>query len=74
MQHVPVLMGACTPTAGHGSELAPLHKDGTALCLAAEKRAAVVMEGGAFGALAQTAVPGCAAGWEIPVAALPADG
>ena len=59
--------------AGDSGRLAPLHKDGTALSLAAEKRAAVVMEGSAFGALAQTAVQGFAAGWEIPVTCLPAD-
>ena len=38
-----------------------------ALQLAAEKRAAIVMADGAFAELAQTAVPGFAAGWEIPV-------
>lgn len=31
------------------------------------------MEDSAFGALAQTAVQGFAAGWEIPVTILPAD-
>ena len=66
-------MHAMTSVAGHSSQLTPLHKDGTALRLAAEKRAAVVMEGCAFSALAQTAVQGFAAGWEIPVTVLPAD-
>jgi len=42
------------------------------LQLAAEKRAAVIMADGAFAELAQTAVQGFAAGWEIPVTVLPA--
>ena len=68
-----VLKHAFSTIAGHGSQLPPLHEDGTALSLAAEKRAAIVMEGCAFSALAQTAVQGFAAGWEIPVTVLPAD-
>ena len=47
-----------------------LHQDDVALQLAAKKRAAVVMADGAFAELAQTAVPGFAAGWEIPVTVL----
>lgn len=39
--------------------------------LAAEKRAAVVMADRAFAELAQTAVQGFAAGWEIPITVLP---
>lgn len=49
-----------------------LHEDKVALQLAAEKRAAVVMADGAFAELAQTAVQGFAAGWEIPVIVAPA--
>ncbi|CAL5228540.1 g11694 [Coccomyxa viridis] len=48
-----------------------LHQDEIALQLAAEKRAAVVMADGAFAELAQTAVQGFAAGWEIPVIVTP---
>ena len=51
-----------------------LHEDKVALQLAAEKRAAVVMADGAFAELAQTAVQGFAAGWEIPVTISPSSG
>ena len=66
---VPIIAWEC-----HADSCAPsqwLHQDETALQLAAEKRAAVVMADGAFAELAQTAVQGFAAGWEIPVTVLP---
>jgi len=59
-------------SAGSNSAPQALHQDKTALQLAAEKRAAVIMADGAFVELAQTAVQGFAAGWEIPVTVLPA--